>query len=344
MRNATFFVPQGERRPYWRISAERIRLERPPAVLPAELGASLPSVDGSLVWLSYRDNGFEVSFRGSLSRAKETAQGSFVFKAPAGHPAAAKITAVIAPWEQGRGVSLAGELKWSGAWASLDSATITFGDRSAKGSLTVANRHGRRLLEGTLAYDNLEWMPAVGGGRCGCRATPYIGLCRSGTGAGHRPRHADIRRAFPGRTLRGWAARTGAVGASGPLQHRHRRACAFWRHSNGQARLRFRASSIAFPECFWLPVEFAGPDRRFGLAIQRQRPRLGSPCIGDSFKGSPAAADIRAATGRFAIDFPAGGALEGDISRNLSTALSQREILWGLGSSSFAFTAASMRA
>jgi AsmA protein len=60
------------------------------------------------------------------------------------------------------------------------------------------------------------------------------------------------------------------------------------------------------------------------------------------FKGSPAAADIRAATGRFAIDFPAGGALEGDISRNLSTALSQREILWGLGSSSFAFTAASI--
>ena len=152
--------------------------------------------------LSLRDRGLEAYFQGSLNRAGNVAVGSIQLKVPPEHPAAGKITAAIAPWEQGHGVSIDGDLTWSGGRVSLDGATIGFGDHSAKGSLTFATQHGRALTEGTLAYDTLEWMPGGqgeaggSGGAAGAASSVDLGPARVARGRGFR--YADFRRAFPG--------------------------------------------------------------------------------------------------------------------------------------------------
>ena len=146
LQDCTFFAAKGERRAYTRLGAEAITVTRNPG--------------DPIIAFNLRDRGLSTYFPGSLSRAGTTALGSIRLKAGPEHRAAGKITAAIAPWEQGHGVSIDGDLTWPGGRLSLDGATIGFGGHSAKGSLTFATQQGRALTEGTLAYDTLEWMPA----------------------------------------------------------------------------------------------------------------------------------------------------------------------------------------
>ncbi len=346
LRNATFFVPQGERRPYWRFSAERIQLQKPVSAFSALLDVSLSNMNGSPVSLSMQDNGFEVHFSGSLGRADVTAQGSLTFKAPAGHPAASKITALIAPWEQGRGVSLAGDLKWSGSWASLDGATISFDGRNAKGSLTVASRRGRRLLEGTLAYDKLEWTqtePGTGADG-GADAGPLRVLAFAGPG---RERSIDLDMRISAEHFQAGPYEAGPLAlALSARQDRFSIDIAELTLFGGTVTGRIDYDS-AHPGSLFLNAAGARLNSRaltdaLGWPFSVSGPVSVNLVLEIPFKGNPAAGDIKAATGSFDIDFPAGGTLEGDVSRHFSAALSQREILWGLGSSSLAFTAASI--
>ena len=52
--------------------------------------------------------------------------------------------------------------------------------------------------------------------------------------------------------------------------------------------------------------------------------------------------EIQAATGSFGIEFPAGGALDGEVSKRLSDAFGQGQVPWGLNSSSFPFSSATI--
>ena len=51
---------------------------------------------------------------------------------------------------------------------------------------------------------------------------------------------------------------------------------------------------------------------------------------------------MKAATGSFGIVFPAGGTLDGGVSKRLSEAFAQGQVPWGLYSGSFPFTAATI--
>ena len=51
---------------------------------------------------------------------------------------------------------------------------------------------------------------------------------------------------------------------------------------------------------------------------------------------------MKAATGSFGIVFPAGGTLDGEVSKRLSEAFAQGQVPWGLYSGSFPFTAATI--
>jgi uncharacterized protein involved in outer membrane biogenesis len=59
------------------------------------------------------------------------------------------------------------------------------------------------------------------------------------------------------------------------------------------------------------------------------------------FDASPEAAGAKRIAGNFLIAFPAGGSLDGDLSRNIGAAFDQ-DAFWGLGSNSIAFTSASV--
>ena len=60
------------------------------------------------------------------------------------------------------------------------------------------------------------------------------------------------------------------------------------------------------------------------------------------FKDGPLTQDVKAATGSFGIVFPAGGTLDGGVSKRLSEAFAQGQVPWGLYSGSFPFTAATI--
>lgn len=154
--DCAFFTAGGRHRAYSRFHVERVRIDKG-RTLSSSPGSADPR-NGTPVTFSLRDVGFEAFFHGNLSSAEQTALGAFRLSLSRDHPASRKLAAAIAPWEQADGVSLGGDLIWSGTRASLDRVTAVFGDHRARGSLTVAKRHGRPLLEGTLAYDKLDWM------------------------------------------------------------------------------------------------------------------------------------------------------------------------------------------
>ena len=60
------------------------------------------------------------------------------------------------------------------------------------------------------------------------------------------------------------------------------------------------------------------------------------------FKDGLLAPELKAATGSFGIVFPAGGTLDGEVSKRLSEAFALGKSPWELNSGSFPFTAASM--
>ena len=254
--------------------------------------------------------------------------------------------AAVAPWEKGHGISIAGDLTWAGGRLSLDGATIGFDGRGAKGSLTFATLHGRALTEGTLAYDTLEWMPAAQGRRNWDRQRDFPASGADPSRLWRRgPRgfgYADFRRAFPGRSLRGWAACAGAHIASGSRQRRHRGVGDFRRQD-------CQAGSITIPgiQTHSRSTQTAATSiRRLSASawpIAVERPRECSPGAGSPLQGWPRPLQkLKAATGSFGIVFPAGGTLDGEVAKRLSEVFALGKSPWELNSGSIAFTAASM--
>ncbi|MGO9985215.1 MAG: hypothetical protein ACLPIX_13545 [Rhodomicrobium sp.] len=341
LHDSAFFIAEGEGRPYSRFRVEWMKFER--GRVPASAAAASSSANAPPFTLQLRDPGFEAFFRGTLSPIEQTAQGSFRLTASAEHPASRKIAAAIVPWEQGHSVSLAGDLTWSGSRASLDGAVIAFGDRSARGSLALAARHGRPLLEGTLAYDRLEW---ANQGEASNQdsvepAEPLRAL------AAGREHGADLDMRISAERFRAGTYEAGPLALALTARPGH--------FSIDIAELALFGGKItgridydsAHPAI--LALNAAGT----GLNSQSLTGALSWPfsvsgpvtvrvALNVPFGGKPLAGAMRDATGNFAIKFPYGGALDGDLSQHLSTALAQQDLFWGLGSSSFPFSIASL--
>ncbi|MFZ0569017.1 MAG: hypothetical protein WA384_14770 [Rhodomicrobium sp.] len=332
LKDCSFFTPQGEHRPYLLFGAELISITRSP--------------DGSLYNLHVRDRGFDAFFRGNIGGSGETADGSLNLKVSPEHPAAGRIAAAIAPWEEGNSISLAGDLAWAGTRATLDGATIAFGDHSAKGSLAFGVRHGRALMEGTLAYDRLEWMPSAeeagaGSGR-GMEPLKTLILARPGyqPGADLDMRiSAEHFRTGPyeaGPLALSLTSRPGAFSVdvaelalfggkiSGRLDYDSAHPAVLTLNASGT-----RLDSQSMTSALGWPFTMSGPlTLRLALEIP--------------FKEEPLAQEIKAATGSFGIVFPAGGTLDGDVLSRLSAAFERQNLSWGLSSSSFPFTEAAI--
>ncbi len=331
LKDCSFFAAEGEHRVYSRFGAEWISVNRNP--------------NTSLFTLDLRDQGFEAFFRGDISRAGETALGSFKLKVPQEHPAAGRIAAAIAPWEQGHSISLAGDLTWSGTRATLDGAAIAFGDHNAKGSLALGVRHDRALMEGTLAYDRLEWMPSENAGAgSGLGMEPLRALFFARPGY-ERSADLDMRisaerfRAGPyeaGPLALALTSRPGAFSIdiaelalfggkiSGRLDYDSARPTLLTLNANGT-----RLNSQSLSGAFGWPITVSGP--------VTLRLALGIP-----FKEKPLAREIKAVTGSFGIAFPSGGTLDGEVSSRLSAAFERQNLPWGFSSGSLPFTEAAI--
>jgi hypothetical protein len=336
-----FFIPEGPRRPYRRFDAERIMLGKAPPQQALSAGAVRT---GGLFTLHLADRGFEAHFRGNISQAEETARGVLHLKVPASHSASEKIIAAIAPWEEGHGVQLAGELSWAGARASLDAASVSFDDHSAKGSLALAVRRGRALLEGTLAYDRLDWGQSWQKSASGEPAL-FEPVRVLASALSDKERRLDLDMRISAEQFRTGLDEAGPVALAltfrperlsidvaelalfggkitGRLDYNPEGSAPLTLDANGT-----RLSARALANALGWPLSVSGP---MTLHLALEVP----------FENSAAAGSKKVA-GNFSIAFPAGGSLDGDLSRRIGAAFDQ-SAFWGLGSNSIAFTSANV--
>jgi hypothetical protein len=330
LRDCSFFIAEDVHRPYERYSAEWAAIASRATAPPFTL--------------TLREHGFEALFRGDIGLSKQKASGFLRLEAPSGHPAAEKIIAAIMPWEKGHGVSLEGNLTWTGSRASLDGADIAFGDHSAKGSLAFGFRHGRALMEGTLAYDKLEWMPSPEEAQDASAGEPLKAMNFSGAG---NERTADLDMRISAELVRAGAFEAGPLAlalsargqsvsvdiaelevfggtVSGRLDYDYSRPDALTLNATGS-----RLSSQALTNAVGLPFAASGPVMlRLALDIP--------------LKDKPLAQEIKAAAGSFGIVFPAGGTLDGEAPERLIAAFERQNLPGGAGTSSFLFDQATI--
>jgi uncharacterized protein involved in outer membrane biogenesis len=345
LNGSSFFIPEGARRPYRRFNVETINLGKAASLQALPSAAVRTATAAGLFTLRLTDRGFDAYFRGTMSQAEEAARGVLRLKVPASHPASEKIVAAIAPWEEGHGVQLAGELSWAGARASLDGASVSFDDHSAKGSLALAVRRGRALLEGTLAYDRLDWGQFGQGGTGSART--LLEPVRVLTAAlSENGRNLDLDMRISAEQFRTGFDEAGPLALaltfrpdrlsidvaelalfggkiSGRLDYHPVTPATLTLDASG-TRLNARALASALG---W-PLSVTGP---MTLHLALEVP----------FDTPPAAAGTNRVAGSFSVAFPAGGSLDGDLSRRISAAFDQ-DALWGADSNSFAFTSASV--
>lgn len=328
LRDCSFFIAEDLHRPYERRSAEWAAIARRAAAPPFTL--------------TLREHGFEALFRGDIGLSKQKASGFLRLSAPSGHPAAEKILAAIVPWEQGKSLSLEGNLTWTGSRASLDGADIAFGDHSAKGSLAFGVRHGRALMEGTLAYDRLEWMPSPEEAQDAKAGVPFKAVNFFGDG-----RAADLDMRISADRVRSGAFEAGPLAlalsargqslsidiaeldvfggtVSGRLDYDYSRPDALTLNATGS-----RLDSQALTNALGLPFAASGPIMlRLALDIP--------------LKDKPLAQEIKAAAGSFGIVFPAGGTLDGEAPERLIAALERQSLAGGVGTGSLLFDQATI--
>jgi hypothetical protein len=342
---SSLFIPEGARRPYRRFNAEKISLGRmssPQALPPASVRAGTAP---SLFTFHLMDRGFVTYYRGTVNEAEEAAHGFLRLKVPAGHPASERVIAAIAPWEKGHGIQLAGELSWAGARAGLDGASVSFDDHGAKGSLALAMRRGRALLEGTLAYDRLDWGQSGqrGHGSDGTLLEPVQALTSA---LSDKARNLDLDMRISAEQFRTGPEEAGPLALAltfrtGRLSIDVAEIALFGGkvtgrldyNSAGPAALTLDASGTrlnarALADALGWPSNVSGPvTLRLALEIPLET--------------ASAAARTRRAAGNFSAAFPAGGTVDGDLSRRIGAAFDQDALL-GLDSNSIAFTSANV--
>ncbi len=345
LHHARFLWAHSARKPYGLSRVEEISLEKRPGQRTVSSGDGAEA-NGQVLSFSVADRGFEASFRGSFNRADENAQGRFSLTAPAQHPVTGKIVEAMAPWEKGHGISLTGDLSWSEGGAVLENATADFGDHGAKGSLGLALRKDRALLEGTLAYDTLE-LDAAGDGK-GENGQVFLQPLRALAGARMtEDRNFDLDMRISAERFRAGpfeaeplavaiSSREGHVSVDvaelslfggsvkGRVDYDPLRAPALNLDASGS-----RLDTALLTDVLGWPLNVSGRATvKLTLAIPFADERLSR--------------EAGAATGSFAISFPSGGTLDGDLARKLNSAIAPKNLFSPSDDSSVAFTAANI--
>ncbi len=345
-----FATARSGRSAFRRHHVQQIRLAKAtPATLPLmTLSPSAWEEQKTPVNLSVRTREFEAFFRGELGSAGETGAGAFRLHTVSNNSAAKIITAILLPWEPGSADSVTGELGWANGRISLDGATIAFADRRASGSLALATSQGRSRLEGTLAYDRLDLTRE---GEQSHARESTAGLSLPGPAAAYlgNGKNLDLDIRISADRFRAGAFEAGPLAVT--LTSRRdilsadiAELAAFGGSMKG--RLDFDPAHPAL-----LSVNASGfkLDSRL-LADTLHLPLiLGGPFSGHAGLAIPVATSspdikLRSATGHFDVRFPAGGALDGEFFRTLTTATSHGDRSWKAGAEAtpFAFSSASI--
>jgi AsmA protein len=319
LHDCAFFTAEGRRRPYSRWHVERVRLAKRTTAAPPAAPGGPPGAPAPLVTLYLVERGFEAYFQGNLNPQEQKAQGSFSMAVSPDHPAADKITAAIVPWEKGQSVSLAGDLTWSGSRAVLDRASAVFGGHRAKGSLAVATRRGRALLEGTLAFDQLDW--ESGGPETAAESGEFLKPLRDLTAARTgRDGGLDLDMRISAERIRAGQYEAGPVALA--LTARPDRI------SIDIAELALFGGTISgrldydpvHPEILTLNaggarLNFSPVTAALGWPFSLSGPATIRLDMKIPLKEQPLVKEIAGATGNFVVRFPSGGSFEGEAAR-----------------------------
>jgi len=334
-RDPVFYVAERDGRPYQRIAFERISLTRP------EHSSAAP------IALSICNPGFEAVFRGTRGRNAQSISGWLSVSVADDQPLARRLLAALAPWEPASGFALEGDFIWSRKRISLDNASLSFGDRGAKGSLALDLSDESARLEGTLAYDTLDVTPmwtAARGRREAAAHTGEAGALVALPLPGNAGRALDLDVRLSADRLRAGAFEAGPVALavtaqSGRLSLDVAELALFGGNAiarveidparpgavsvSGTAR---RLDAGALAAALQLPVSVRGPATvKVGLSLPLGE-RAEFPKEG-------------ATSGSFALLFPLGGSLDGVAGRTLGAAMAGSDIFTA-GRERFPFAAA----
>jgi uncharacterized protein involved in outer membrane biogenesis len=333
--NPVIAVAAGKHAAYRRVAIQRVRLDR---------GFSANGSAPPITHFYLRQEGLEVSFLGRFDARGEAASGSLRVNAVAGHAAAASILQALTPWERKQSIAISGDLGWSGSRVSLENAKLSFSNHSAGGSLALAVRHGRPLLEGTLSYDQLELAGAPAGQ--GPASIPLRALAAGlyGLRANLNPDlDLDIRISADGVSggLAG-ALALGLTSRAGHLIVDVAELNAFGGTISGRADYDPRRPSLVSVTMNGSLLDSSALARAAGLSFGVGGPASLSMAADFPVSAAASQGDAVPVSGTFSIGFPAGGTLSGDVSHQLSAALESRDVFWGLGAASFSFTTATV--
>ncbi len=231
--------------------------------------------------------------------------------------------------------------------AALENAAISFGDHSAKGSLALDMAGSRAVFEGTLAYDTLDLTAAWMADKETDGASEMRPLAALPFASRDEDRSLDFDMRISADRFRAGSFETGPLAlaltatrdrlsvdvaemalfggnAVGRLDVDPSQPAALLLRGNGS-----QLDMHALANALQLPFNVNGPVTvRIGLTL----PLTTKPPI----------QDLGAAAGTFAVQFPAGGSLDGDMPRTLSAALAHQDLDWGLGEGSFPFAGANI--
>lgn len=167
-KDSTVVLTDGEGRPPQTFAIPRMELAKAEAKL-AKSGQfffgvpsqASPDALTSSVAMSIRLNGMQASFRGEIDASSQVANGNLTVAVSSTEPVAPSINRAVFPWEEICDISLSARLTWSADRIAVDKARFRFGDRRANGSFGLALAGGRLTLEATLAYDTIDISPLL---------------------------------------------------------------------------------------------------------------------------------------------------------------------------------------
>jgi AsmA protein len=335
LRQSVFFAAGGARKPFKAFFIPQIRLTKPAAgPLPqmAQARKNNPGPDtsgdrqaGSPFHLWIKGEQFVLFIRGALDAEGDSVVGNCSMTLAPADPAAERIKDALLPWEKGSGAVLSGELTWSPGRLSVDNALISFGDHNAKGSLSLTLSPERRLLEGTLAYDVVD----------------FTSMARAPDG-NNRPEGLDLDMRISAERVRAGGFEAGPFAVA--LTSKRGRISAdiaelglFGGTVSGRvdrdlsaspalsvSASGWRVDAASLSQALALPLRFTGTGS-FNL-------NLAAPLA----TGLPEL--LSAASGSFKVSLPNGAAIDGNVSPSLRAALTNHDAALSFGERGFSFS------
>jgi hypothetical protein len=296
------------------------------------------------LWI--KGEAFQAAFSGQRNVSADAVIGRLMFATSSEDPIAEKLRKALVPWEKANDIALSGEFNSSSGRIALDDASIRFGNRSAKGSIAIAFSGERRVLEGTLAYDVLDLTEVISEAPDGRRQLLFSASAKGGEARGETQQTFDLDLRISAERVRARdfeggpfavaltsqgdrisadIAELGLFGGtvSGRLEHNPPVSQGITIKLRGS---RIEAASLA--DALSLPLPLRGPA---GFSASLEAP------YGNSLSSA-----LSGATGSFKILLPYGGAVDGEASRRLTTALDGHDFAWRLAAGNLPLSQASV--